>query len=83
MKIPLPLLGYLLAATTLSAAQPSDYSYEPVLFNSVHLEDAFWSPRMETATKVTNPYPLLKMKHPNKTSAWLVSHSTNPRGKFP
>jgi DUF1680 family protein len=33
-----------------------DYSIKPVPFNNVHVEDRFWTPRLETSRKVTIPY---------------------------
>jgi len=33
-----------------------DYHVKPVTFNHVHVEDAFWTPRLETNHKVTLPY---------------------------
>ena len=33
-----------------------DYHVKPVTFNHVHVEDAFWTPRLETNRKVTLPY---------------------------
>lgn len=41
------------------AAQPADttgYRLEPVPFTSVHVADAFWSPRLETNRTVTIPF---------------------------
>ena len=33
-----------------------DYFIKPVPFNHVHVDDAFWTPRLETNRKVTLPY---------------------------
>ncbi len=33
-----------------------DYNVKPVTFNNVHVEDRFWTPRLETSRKVTIPY---------------------------
>ncbi len=33
-----------------------DYNVKPVLFNHVHVEDGFWTPRLETSRTVTIPY---------------------------
>jgi DUF1680 family protein len=35
---------------------PRDYPVQPVLFTAVHLDDAFWAPRLETNRAVTIPY---------------------------
>jgi DUF1680 family protein len=33
-----------------------DYNVKPVPFNTVHVEDKFWTPRLDTNRKVTIPY---------------------------
>lgn len=33
-----------------------DYNVKPVPFNEVHVDDDFWTPRLETSRKVTIPY---------------------------
>ena len=33
-----------------------DYKVKPVPFNRVHVDDGFWTPRLETSRKVTIPY---------------------------
>ncbi|HEY3760470.1 MAG TPA: glycoside hydrolase family 127 protein [Verrucomicrobiae bacterium] len=33
-----------------------DYPYKPVPFTAVHLDDAFWAPRLETNAETTIPY---------------------------
>jgi len=38
------------------AALPRDYNVKPVPFSRVHVDDAFWEPRLETSRKVTIPY---------------------------
>lgn len=35
---------------------PSDYPFRPVAFTSVHFNDNFWLPRLETNRKVTIPF---------------------------
>ncbi len=35
---------------------PRDYPIQPVPFTAVHLNDAFWAPRIETNRLVTIPY---------------------------
>jgi DUF1680 family protein len=37
-----------------------DYNVKPVPFNSVHVNDDFWTPRLETNRKVTIPYAFQK-----------------------
>ena len=54
-----PLLAILLLATPLLASAgdgAGDYPITPVPFTDVKVEDAFWSPRIETNRKVTIPY---------------------------
>src|SRR5262249_43858539 len=51
-----PLAVALLAATSLLAQFPArDYPVKPVPFTSVHLNDAFWAPRIETNPTITIP----------------------------
>jgi DUF1680 family protein len=37
-----------------------DYNVKPVPFNKVHLDDNFWTPRLDTNRKVTIPYAFMK-----------------------
>ncbi|MHC4733640.1 MAG: glycoside hydrolase family 127 protein [Planctomycetota bacterium] len=37
-----------------------DYNVKPVPFNEVHVNDDFWTPRLETSRKVTIPYAFKK-----------------------
>ncbi len=37
-----------------------DYTVKPVPFNQVHVDDGFWTPRLETNRKVTIPYAFQK-----------------------
>jgi uncharacterized protein len=46
------LVGRLLAA----GGDMRDYPVKPVPFTAVHVDDAFWLPRLETNRKVTIPY---------------------------
>ena len=41
--------------TTLASQSRPDYPFQPVPFTSVHLNDVFWAPRIETNRKVTIP----------------------------
>lgn len=38
------------------AALERDYNVKPVPFSKVHVEDVFWTPRLETSRRVTIPY---------------------------
>jgi len=53
------------AVSNLAAASPAvaplkDYPVRPVPFTSVHFNDAFWAPRIETNRKVTIPFAFQK-----------------------
>ncbi|MEO5894834.1 MAG: glycoside hydrolase family 127 protein [Vicinamibacterales bacterium] len=54
------VVGVALSVTTvglvgLSSQPRPDYPFQPVPFTSVHLNDVFWAPRIETNRKVTIP----------------------------
>ncbi|MHC4700878.1 MAG: glycoside hydrolase family 127 protein [Planctomycetota bacterium] len=44
------------AAQAGNAELTRDYNIKPVTFNSVQVEDRFWTPRLETSRKITIPY---------------------------
>jgi DUF1680 family protein len=44
----------------LASAQPRDYPVKPVPFTAVHVNDAFWAPRIETNRTVTIPFAFKK-----------------------
>src|SRR5215510_16604929 len=47
--------------SALLAQQPArDYPVKPVPFTAVHVNDAFWAPRIETNRKVTIPFAFQK-----------------------
>lgn len=46
--------------TTKETFVSKDYPIKPVPFTRVHVEDAFWAPRIETARKVTIPFAFKK-----------------------
>ncbi len=48
------------AAKEGKVALERDYNVKPVPFSRVEVEDAFWSPRLETSRKVTIPYAFAK-----------------------
>jgi len=50
------------ASTVFAAANPSvhDYPFRPVPFTAIHLNDAFWVPRLETNRLTTIPYAFEK-----------------------
>ncbi len=45
-----------------------DYNVKPVPFNQVHVEDGFWSPRLETNRAVTIPYCFEKCEETDRIS---------------
>ena len=49
------LLVPLLTAAEAVEKGTRDYCLTPVLFSSVHVDDSFWSPRIETIQQVTIP----------------------------
>ena len=49
-----------LTFVSVSAARAHDYPYQPVPFTAVHLDDAFWAPRLETNRVTTIPYAFSK-----------------------
>jgi DUF1680 family protein len=59
MKTILPCLTLVLVSRVALAADiAKDYPIQPVPFTQVHVEDEFWSPRLETNRRVTIPYAL-------------------------
>ena len=60
---PLPWLITILAASFSFPCLPAaanDYPFKPVPFTAVHLDDAFWAPRLETNCVTTIPYAFSK-----------------------
>jgi len=49
-------LAWFAAGAAFAIAQPRDYPVKPVPFNSVHLTDSFWAPRIEINRRVTIPF---------------------------
>ena len=45
-----------------------DYNVTPVPFNHVHVDDAFWTPRLETSRKVTIPYAFEQCEETDRIS---------------
>jgi uncharacterized protein len=55
--LPVGAVAALFSSSLLAAgAAPQDYPIQPVPFTAVHLDDAFWAPRIETNRLVTIPY---------------------------
>ena len=54
---PAATLAVIFSLNSLAAGPaPRDYPIQPVPFTAVHLDDAFWAPRLETNRAVTIPY---------------------------
>ena len=58
----------LFAASGNGAALQRDYNVKPVPFNHVDVDDAFWTPRLETSRKVTIPYCFEKCEETDRIS---------------
>ena len=57
---PFALSACLLASLISASAQQRDYPVKPVPFTDVHLNDAFWAPRIEVNRTVTIPHAFQK-----------------------
>lgn len=71
-------LGVLVAALILSCAcssigPPTGYPIQPVPFTDVEVDDAFWSPRIETNRKVTVWYDLQKSEETGRIRNFEVA----------
>jgi len=65
------IMGFCAAAAAGSAGNAAlsrDYNVKPVPFNHVHVEDGFWTPRLETSRKVTIPYCFEKCEETDRVS---------------
>jgi DUF1680 family protein len=62
----------LLSASARSSAQPArDYPVKPVPFTAVHLNDAFWAPRIEVNRAVTIPFAFSKCEESGRVRNFL------------
>ncbi|MBI3469955.1 MAG: glycoside hydrolase family 127 protein [Candidatus Solibacter usitatus] len=61
----------LVLAIPMLAASPRDYPVKPVPFTSVHLNDAFWAPRIETNRKVTIPFAFQKCEETGRVENFI------------
>lgn len=63
-RLSFPIYTYIiilfLALTATAQENGLDYPIQPVSFTQVHIEDAFWKPRLETNRRVTIPYTFEK-----------------------
>ncbi|HEY0874566.1 MAG TPA: glycoside hydrolase family 127 protein [Vicinamibacterales bacterium] len=61
------LLATATAGLTVAASQSRpDYTFKPVPFTKVHLDDVFWAPRIETNRKVTIPVAFQQCERTNR-----------------
>src|SRR5712691_10322403 len=58
-------------AAVLTAAPNRDYPVKPVPFTSVHVNDAFWAPRIETNRKVTIPFAIQKDEETGRVDLFI------------
>ena len=50
-----------------------DYPIKPTPFTDVHLDDAFWSPRLETNRRVTIPFAFEKCQETGRTDNFAIA----------
>ncbi len=66
------IILFLTAANGLGAEEQRrlerDYNFTPVPFNQVHVDDGFWTPRLETNRTMTIPYAFLKCEETDRIS---------------
>ena len=64
----------LLLATLVQAADTNkDYPIQPVPFNQVHIQDQFWTPRIETNRTVTIPYDFKKCEETGRINNFAIA----------
>ena len=67
-------------ATSISFAQQKDYPIRPVPFNTVHLADSFWLPRLKTNATVTIPASFERCDKTGRVKNFELAATHN--GKF-
>jgi len=66
--------GSLIMALNFNAAgETGDYPVTPVPFTDVRIEDAFWTPRMETNREVTIPYDFRKCEETGRIDNFAIA----------
>ncbi len=50
-----------------------DYPIQPVSFTDVHIDDLFWSPRLETNRRVTIPYCFMRCEETGRINNFAVA----------
>src|SRR5664279_5395499 len=64
-------LASLLGAGGMARAEQRDYPVKPVPFTAVHVNDAFWAPRIEINRKVTIPFAFQKDEETGRVDNFL------------
>ena len=64
-----------------AAAETADYPIRPVPFTAVTIDDAFWSPRLETNRRVTIPYDFAKCEETGRIDNFAKAGHLMP-GEF-
>src|SRR5690348_11602743 len=57
--------------STASLAANRDYPIQPLPFTAVHLNDVFWSPRIETNRAVTIPFAFQKCEQTGRVANFV------------
>ena len=73
LVIPALAVALVLSATCAKQAPKADYPVKPVPFTDVHLNDAFWAPRLETNRTVTIPHIIKEDEETNRVRNFDVA----------
>lgn len=65
--------GMLILVLACSQEVPKDYPIQPVPFTQVHIQDEFWSPRMETNRTVTIPHAFQKCEETGRVDNFAIA----------
>jgi DUF1680 family protein len=68
----------ILSASAELIAQNRDYPIQPVTFNHVHVQDEFWSPRINVNADITIPYVLQKCRETGRFDNFLKAAGKKP-----
>jgi hypothetical protein len=74
-----PLVG--LAQVPLAQNAGPDYPVQPVPFTQVHVQSAFWSPRLDTNRRVTIPFAFYKCEETGRIDNFAIAGKLKT-GKF-
>jgi len=76
----------LLLSVACSTEGPKNNPIQPVPFTQVHVQDQFWSPRMETNRSVTIPHAFEKCEETGRIDNFAIAggvKSGEQRGTYP